>query len=108
MNYNDILNNIIAGIMVAFISTISTIVFNFLKSSYKKSNKILVVYDINIYYNLFLLVFNSIMIDKNSFFSMPYNYLFFFNIILNIFNIVFSHHQTNIYVKDSSFNGKNR
>lgn len=107
MDFNEILNSVIAGLIITLITTVSAILFKILKSKYIKSDKFLFLLNSNIYINLLLIIFSGIMIDKNSLFTNLSNIIFLFDILLSVYNVVFSHKNSCDYIKYSSCNRTN-
>ena len=69
MNFNEILNATIAGLICSIIVAISTILFRFFKKSYTQDST-LFWYNIFFYFDIFAIVYNAInfRLDKCSLF----------------------------------------
>lgn len=94
LNFNEILNSVISGIICSFIVAISTIIYNLIKQ-YQSKNKTLFFKNLFFYFDIFSITFCAInfRLDKISFSPFSFgdndNLLFFCCLIICIiFSIV--------------------
>lgn len=97
MDINAILNDTIAGLLVALITIVSSFIFKFLKRKYYE-NKIMLLYNISFYFDIFAIVYVAInfRLDKCSLSPFSFgdiqNLIFF---IILVCNVIFTFIQYN-------------
>jgi len=107
MDFNTIINNTIAGLLVALITVISTFLFKFLKKNYSK-DKILFLYNLSFYFDIFAIVYvaTHFRIDKCSWYPLSFgdiaNLIFFIILMLNISCTLIQYNNIKKYIKNTN------
>ena len=109
MDFNEILNSVIAGLICSGTIALLTFSYKTLNSKYKEDS-ILFLINLNFYLGLVLLVFSclefNLVILFTDFFSISnlFNLIFFICIIINLTNILIAYKNVKKYIKYSSNN----
>lgn len=107
MDFNEILNATISGLICSIIVAISTILFNFFKKSYAKDST-LFWYNLSFYFDIFTVVANAInfRLDKCSLFPFSLgdstNLIFFITLGICLICTLIQYSNIKKYIKQTN------
>lgn len=107
MNFNEILNSTISGLLCTITVALSSALLKFLKKCHNK-DKIMFWFNFSFYYDIFAIVFSAIVfrIDKCSLYPFSFgdtkNLFFFIALIINVIFTIIQYNNIKKYIKTTN------